>query len=151
MDFCPLYQDIRDTYFPQITHTQSEFENMTNDKKLPYLLGEIQVPPKSELGVWRECIKLLRIGKSGNLSWNCYPHDPIPDKWLKMDGFHNITLKVPPQNPPKNKSKIGMLHKKEKASENSAPLGYFPLGPPMPKDRLKIWSTMLVFGQTETH
>merc|ERR1711895_62441 len=27
---CPLYQDIRDTYFPQITHTQREFESMTN-------------------------------------------------------------------------------------------------------------------------
>ena len=39
---CPLYQDIRDTYFPQITYTQREFENMTNEEKLPYLLGEIQ-------------------------------------------------------------------------------------------------------------
>ena len=39
---CPLYQDIRDTYFPQITTTQGQFENMTNDEKLPYLLGEVQ-------------------------------------------------------------------------------------------------------------
>ena len=39
---CPLYQDIRDTYFPQITHTRREFETMTNVEKLPYLLGEIQ-------------------------------------------------------------------------------------------------------------
>ena len=38
---CPLYQDIRDSYFPQITYTQREFENLTNDEKLPYLLGEI--------------------------------------------------------------------------------------------------------------
>ena len=34
----------------------------------------------------RECMKLLGIGKSGNLSWNYYPCDSIPDKWLKMDG-----------------------------------------------------------------
>ena len=39
---CPLYQDIRDTYFPQFTQTQREFVDMTKDKKLPYLLGEIQ-------------------------------------------------------------------------------------------------------------
>ena len=39
---CPLYQDIRDTYFPQFTQTQSEFVNMTNDEKLPFLLGERQ-------------------------------------------------------------------------------------------------------------
>lgn len=39
---CPLYQDIRDIYFPQITNTQREFENRTNIEKLPYLLGEVQ-------------------------------------------------------------------------------------------------------------
>ena len=39
---CPLYQDIRDTYFPQITNTQGEFENMSNEERLPYLLGEVQ-------------------------------------------------------------------------------------------------------------
>ena len=36
---CPLYQDIRDTYFPQITHTQREFETMTNEKKNPIPIG----------------------------------------------------------------------------------------------------------------
>ena len=39
---CPLYQDIRDTYLPQFLQTQSEFVNMTNEEKLPFLLGEIQ-------------------------------------------------------------------------------------------------------------
>ena len=39
---CPLYQDIRDIYFPQFANTQSDFENKTNIEKLPYLLGEIQ-------------------------------------------------------------------------------------------------------------
>ena len=42
LTICPLYQDIRDTYFPQITITHRDFENMSNDKKLPYLLGEVQ-------------------------------------------------------------------------------------------------------------
>jgi len=34
---CHLYQDIRDTYFPQISNTQKNFENLTNNPKLPYL------------------------------------------------------------------------------------------------------------------
>ena len=39
---CQLYQGIRDTYFPKITNTQEGFENITNNKKCPYLLGEVQ-------------------------------------------------------------------------------------------------------------
>ena len=35
----------------------------------------------------REWRKLLGIRKSGSLSWNCYPRDPIPDQRLKMDGW----------------------------------------------------------------
>ena len=38
---CPMYDHIRDTYFPQITQTQKEFENKSNFDKLPYPLGEI--------------------------------------------------------------------------------------------------------------
>ena len=36
-----MYAHIRDTYFPQITHTQKEIKNKSNFDKLPYLLGEI--------------------------------------------------------------------------------------------------------------
>ena len=39
---CQLYQDIRDTFYPQISSTQKDFRNMDNNKRLPYLLGEIQ-------------------------------------------------------------------------------------------------------------
>ena len=38
---CPMYDHIRDTYFPQITQTHKEFENKSNFDKFPYLLGEI--------------------------------------------------------------------------------------------------------------
>ena len=38
---CPMYDHIRDTYFPQITQIHKEFENKPNFDKLPYLLGEI--------------------------------------------------------------------------------------------------------------
>ena len=38
---CPMYDHIRDTYFPQITQINKEFENKPNFDKLPYLLGEI--------------------------------------------------------------------------------------------------------------
>ena len=39
---CPLYQDIRDLYFPLFANTHTEFENLTDIEKLPYLLGEVQ-------------------------------------------------------------------------------------------------------------
>ena len=35
-----MYDNIRDTYFPQITQTHKEFEKKSNFDKLPYLLGE---------------------------------------------------------------------------------------------------------------
>ena len=38
---CPMYDHIRETYFPQITQIHKEFENKSNFEKLPYLLGEI--------------------------------------------------------------------------------------------------------------
>ena len=38
---CPLYDHIRDIYFPQITQIRKEFENNPDFDKLPYLLGEI--------------------------------------------------------------------------------------------------------------
>ena len=37
----PMYDHIRETYFPQITQIHKEFENKLNFEKLPYLLGEI--------------------------------------------------------------------------------------------------------------
>ena len=36
-----MYDHIRDTYFPQITQIQKEFESKPNFDQLPYLLGEI--------------------------------------------------------------------------------------------------------------
>ena len=33
---CPMYEHIRDTYFPQITQTNKEFENKSNIDKLTY-------------------------------------------------------------------------------------------------------------------
>ena len=38
---CRMYDNIRDTYFPQITQSHKELENKPNFDKLPYLLGEI--------------------------------------------------------------------------------------------------------------
>ena len=38
---CPMYDHIRETYFPQITQIHKEFENKSTFEKLPYLLGEI--------------------------------------------------------------------------------------------------------------
>ena len=38
---CPMYDHIRDTYFPQITQIHKEFENKPDFDQLPYLLGEI--------------------------------------------------------------------------------------------------------------
>ena len=38
---CPMYDHIKDTYFPQITQIHKEFENKPNFDKFPYLLGEI--------------------------------------------------------------------------------------------------------------
>ena len=37
----PMYDYIRDTYFPQITPNHKEFENKSNFDKFPYLLCEI--------------------------------------------------------------------------------------------------------------
>lgn len=37
-----LYQDIREKSYPQMLPTQKYFENMVNNNKIPYLLGEIQ-------------------------------------------------------------------------------------------------------------
>ena len=39
---CDMYQDIRDTFFPQITRIHEDFEHLTTDRQLPYLLGESQ-------------------------------------------------------------------------------------------------------------
>ena len=39
--------------------------------------------------VW---MMLLRIGNTGDLCWNCYPCDPIPDKQLKLDGWMGLML-----------------------------------------------------------
>ena len=36
-----MYDHIRDTYFPQITQIDKEFENKPDFDKFPYLLGEI--------------------------------------------------------------------------------------------------------------
>ena len=38
---CPIYNHIRDTYFPKFTEIHKEFENKPDFDKLPYLLGEI--------------------------------------------------------------------------------------------------------------
>ena len=38
---CQMYDHIRDTYFPPITQTHKEFENISNFDQLSYLLGEI--------------------------------------------------------------------------------------------------------------
>ena len=41
LTYCPMYDHIRETYFPQITQIHKEFKNKSNVDKLPYLLGEI--------------------------------------------------------------------------------------------------------------
>ena len=38
---CPMYDPIRETYFPQITQIHKELENKPDVDNLPYLLGEI--------------------------------------------------------------------------------------------------------------
>ena len=40
-DICPMYDHIRDTYFPQITQIHKKIENQHDFDKLSYLLGEI--------------------------------------------------------------------------------------------------------------
>ena len=38
---CPMYDHVRDTYFPQITQIHNGFEKKPDFDRLPYLLGEI--------------------------------------------------------------------------------------------------------------
>ena len=41
LTYCPMYDHIRDTYFPQITQIHKKIENKPDFDKLSYLLGEI--------------------------------------------------------------------------------------------------------------
>jgi hypothetical protein len=40
---CPIYDHIRDTYFPAITQTHKELQNISNFDKHPYLLAAVAV------------------------------------------------------------------------------------------------------------
>jgi hypothetical protein len=55
-----MFDHIRDTYFPQITLTNKDFEYKSNLVKLPYLLGEVQHCDITET----KCVTCIKQAKS---------------------------------------------------------------------------------------